>query len=479
MDTINVLHLGSPTGLYGAERWILALVRHLDPNRVRSIVAAIKDDPNMDAPLCTEAAKLGVETRIFEAHGRFNFSAVRQLRRYIRENDIHILHTHFYKTDLLGLLATRGTSCRLISTPHGWSTKAGFKLRCYEQLDRMLFPFMDAVVPLSPDLYASLANSSCYRVVHSLCRRKSTNPTNQQITNNDSPPSRITNNELTNNEPPDSRITNNAVTNNEIPNNEPQAPPITNQQITNNEPTNNDPPSSRITNNPITNNESPPSRITNNEITNNEKTNLRLIQNGVDISEIDSVQNIAPELQPLRMNDDFIFGYIGQIIPRKGLDVLLRALSRLPVEIPWQAAIVGEGPARGELESLAEQLGVRDRVSFFGYRENRLQFLRGFDCFVLPSSLEGIPRCLMEAMAAGVPVIASDIPGCTDLVEHRANGLLFAKQDDESLAQALKMIVSEPGARSEWAAQARELIRSRYSAERMAREYEQLYWAIA
>ncbi|MBK8653195.1 MAG: glycosyltransferase [Haliscomenobacter sp.] len=64
-------------------------------------------------------------------------------------------------------------------------------------------------------------------------------------------------------------------------------------------------------------------------------------------------------------------------------------------------------------------------MAFLGFRDDRLNFLKGFDIFVLPSRSEGIPRCLMEAMAAQVTVIASDIPGCTDLIKHEQTGLLF------------------------------------------------------
>ncbi|MDY0223643.1 MAG: glycosyltransferase family 4 protein, partial [Desulfobacterium sp.] len=154
--TIKVLQLGSPTGLYGAERWILALVRYLDSTEIESIVASIKDDPTLEVPLCREAERLGFKTRVFKAYGRFNFSAVRQLRAYIREHGIDILHTHSYKQDLIGLMATFGTECKIISTPHGWSRDAGLKLQCYEALNRAVFPLFDRVVPLSPELYRPL-----------------------------------------------------------------------------------------------------------------------------------------------------------------------------------------------------------------------------------------------------------------------------------------------------------------------------------
>lgn len=129
---IRVLHLGSPTGLYGAEQRILALLNNMDRSRVDSIVAVIRDDPTLGADLCTEAGRQGFRTRVFEAHGKVNWSAVRMLKAYLRQERIDVLHTHGYKTDVIGLLAARGTLCKLVSTPHGWSKQAGLKLRLYE-----------------------------------------------------------------------------------------------------------------------------------------------------------------------------------------------------------------------------------------------------------------------------------------------------------------------------------------------------------
>jgi len=116
----------------------------------------LQSDLNLPVALCKKAEKMGFETKIFTAYGKFNFSAVKQLRLYILKNNIHIVHTHGYKQDLIALLSSKGTNCKIISTPHGWSRDAGFKLQCYETLDRLIFPFFDAVVPLSPDLYRSI-----------------------------------------------------------------------------------------------------------------------------------------------------------------------------------------------------------------------------------------------------------------------------------------------------------------------------------
>lgn len=361
------MQLGSPAGLYGAERWILALIRHLDPERIESWVGAIKDASQMTVPLCEEAAKNGVKTVSFDARGKVNFKAVHLVRKFILENDIDILHTHFYKTDLIGLLATRGTACRTISTPHGWSKEADFKLWCYEMCDRMIFPFFDAVVPLSDDLYNPL----------------------QKI------------------------------------------PGLSGK--------------------------------------------LRLIRNGVDISEIVAAHEIAPELMAWKKEGAFVLGYIGQLINRKGLDILLRAVVSLPKTLNWRLAIIGEGEKRQELEALCAELGLDGNVVLFGFRKDRLAFLRGFDAFVLPSRLEGIPRCLMEAMAAKVPVIASDIPGCNDLIQDMVTGMLVALDHHEQLAEVIQKIAESPQLRMQLIKNAETHVVSKYSAARMAKEYEELF----
>jgi glycosyltransferase involved in cell wall biosynthesis len=365
MGKIRVMQLGSPTGLYGAERWILALLRHLDVRVVDSVVAAIRDAPSLSAPLCGEAKARGFRAVTIDAFGRVNASAVGQLRRYLRGECIHVLHTHGYKTDMIGLLATRGLSCRLVSTPHGWSTQAGLKLRAYEAADRAIFPFFDAVVPLSDTLYEELAKSP--RI-----RRK-----------------------------------------------------------------------------------------------------LSLIRNGIDISEIDSVTTTAVDLQAFKAEGEFVVGYIGQLIARKGLDVALKAFSRLSLKRK-KMIIVGDGPQREELAVLAHSLGIASDVRFIGFRSDRLEFLRGFDVFVLASRLEGIPRCLMEAMAAGIPVIASDIPGCTDLIEHGQTGLLFELNSVESLLNNL-LDARSPEIAKRLATNGRRHILENYSAAAMSRQYEKIY----
>lgn len=368
---LKVMQLGSPTGLYGAERWILALVRHLGPEKVTSIVASIKDDAGLEVPLCREASELGFQTKVFDSPGKVNFSAVAALCRYLKKEKVDILHTHGYKQDMIGLLAARMAGCRIISTPHGWSRDAGFKLRCYEGMNRMIFPFFDAVAPLSPDL----------------CR-----------------------------------------------------------------------PLSRI---PGLNGK------------------LHLIQNGVDTTEIAETSATAPLVEQMKAGGKMVIGYIGQLIQRKGVELLLEAMALMKGDDRYRLVVLGEGPLKGRLMQRAKMLGIDHAVTFTGFVENRLEFLKGFDAFVLPSRLEGIPRCLMEAMAAKIPVAASDIPGCRDLIRHGHSGLLFPPEDPRGIAEALEMIEHSPEEIRKMVQQGYDTVMSGFSAWRMAREYSTLFHSLA
>jgi glycosyltransferase involved in cell wall biosynthesis len=127
------------------------------------------------------------------------------------------------------------------------------------------------------------------------------------------------------------------------------------------------------------------------------------------------------------------------------------------------------------LSQKATDLGIAHLVTFTGFRDDRLDFLRGFDALVLPSVLEGIPRCLMEGMAAGVPVIGTDIPGTRDLVEHGRTGWLFPVGDSAALAAALDGILKDRAATSAIVAGARESVSTRFSAAVMSARYQTLF----
>jgi glycosyltransferase involved in cell wall biosynthesis len=149
---------------------------------------------------------------------------------------------------------------------------------------------------------------------------------------------------------------------------------------------------------------------------------------------------------PLKVNDHCppmnfaspTFITVTRLVEQKGLDVLLKAASRAFASLPdWRLAIVGDGPLRDELKSLAYKLGIGARVDWFGYVDEPMAYLRAAKIFVLTSRFEGSPNALLEAMACGLPQIISDAsPGPIELVGDQA-GLIVPVEDVSATAEAM------------------------------------------
>jgi glycosyltransferase involved in cell wall biosynthesis len=127
---------------------------------------------------------------------------------------------------------------------------------------------------------------------------------------------------------------------------------------------------------------------------------------------------------------------------QKGHDVLIRAAAELP---GVRFACVGDGPLRAQLLAQARELGVADRMEFLGYRDDIPSLLAACDLAVLPSRYEGLPISLIEAMAAGRPVVATNIGGTRELVRDGETGVLVPPDDPAALAAAIRALVSRPG----------------------------------
>ena len=137
---------------------------------------------------------------------------------------------------------------------------------------------------------------------------------------------------------------------------------------------------------------------------------------------------------------------VGRLRPPKDFGTLLRALASLPAD-GFDAAIVGDGPERPALERELGELGLRERVSLEGERRDVPSLLAGSDVFVLSSHSEGLPVSVLEAMAAGLPVVASAVGGVAELVLDGETGLLVPPADQAALAAALWRLVADAGLR--------------------------------
>lgn len=138
-----------------------------------------------------------------------------------------------------------------------------------------------------------------------------------------------------------------------------------------------------------------------------------------------------------------VLGWVGRISAEKGLDVLIDAVPRLR-DLPWVVAVLGDGPLRAAAEARAAACGIAGRVHWQGGVPNAARYFRAFDVFVLSSRTEGTPIVLLEAMAAGVPIVAARVGGVPDVLDTES-AVLVPPDDPAALATAIRQVLTDPG----------------------------------
>jgi len=173
--------------------------------------------------------------------------------------------------------------------------------------------------------------------------------------------------------------------------------------------------------------------------------------------------------------DARVIVHVGRFVPLKNHALLIQAFALLEASIPLYLWLVGDGELRPAMEQLAQELGVAHRVRFWGIREDVPAILNAADIFTLPSQHEGNPMSVMEAMAAGLPVVASRVGGIPELVEEGKTGLLVPPGEVHSLQQALLSLVRNPDLCLQMGRAARQRAVERFDIRQTVRQYEALY----
>ncbi len=197
------------------------------------------------------------------------------------------------------------------------------------------------------------------------------------------------------------------------------------------------------------------------------------------------VDRFVPAVEPGAARDQAGLGpetvlYVGRLDPQKGLEDALAAWAQVTARRPAaQLVLVGDGPSRCTLEAQARALSLEGRVRFLGLRRDPEILLQGSQVFLFPSRSEGMPNALLEAMATGLPCVATRIGGNSDLVQHGVTGLLTPPGDAEALADALLALLEDRALRKRLGASARSAVIEGYGMDRIVSRYAELYATLA
>jgi glycosyltransferase involved in cell wall biosynthesis len=171
---------------------------------------------------------------------------------------------------------------------------------------------------------------------------------------------------------------------------------------------------------------------------------------------------------------------IGNLRAEKNQRVLITAFSLLYGAMPHlYLVLAGDGSCRRDLEQLARELAVADRVHFLGHRLDAPDVMAMFDVYCLPSVYEGMPLSILEAWSAGKPVVATDVTGIRDIVIHDTNGLLVPVNDAQSLASALQRVLGDSELSERLSHEGQKYALERCTMAGMVRQYEDLYEQVA
>jgi glycosyltransferase involved in cell wall biosynthesis len=175
-------------------------------------------------------------------------------------------------------------------------------------------------------------------------------------------------------------------------------------------------------------------------------------------------------------DDDIIFINVGRFFPQKNHRLLIEAFRKVTLPEPNATLLlIGEGELRPEIERIVSEKGLNERIRFLGLRKDIPELLGASDIFVLSSDWEGLPLTIIEAMAAGKPVIATAVGGLPELIDQGINGVLVPPGDETALARAMTAMANDPLRAKQMGGAGRKIAREKFDIEAMVQAYEKLY----
>lgn len=200
---------------------------------------------------------------------------------------------------------------------------------------------------------------------------------------------------------------------------------------------------------------------------------IRLIRNGIATDEFEAAGELRATRSP---NQPLRIGLVGRLSREKGIDLFLRAAAEIWKRHPGTSfAVAGDGPDRAALENLIHDLGLEGTAVLVGRTDNMPAFYSSIDVLVSSSRNEGLPVAMLEAMASGLPLVATAVGAVPQIIENGRSGLLVNAGNIEDLAAAVCKLIDDPSLRAELGKGAQQRVRDEFSAGRMAAEYINLY----
>jgi glycosyltransferase involved in cell wall biosynthesis len=366
----HVLHIRDSSGIYGGERVILTLGRAISKgNRFRFSLLCMRRADGRSQALIEMARMAGIDVHPVDVDSRMDIGAVGKIREFIRDNKVSVIHTHDFKSDFYGLLATRNLDVKRVATAHG-STRDSILKRLYLFFDeRLIYRYYDKIIAVSEELQTQLMKKNV-----------------------------------------------------------------------------------------------PPGAI-------------EVIQNGLDMDLLGLRREVEEPPLPIEKKQGMkIFGVIGRLYPDKGQSHFLDAFKAIADAFPHcYGVMVGDGPDFERLSQEIKSLHLEYRVHLCGVRKDMKKVYETIDYLVIPSFTEGLPYVLLEAMAGGVPVLATAVGDIPMLVEDGRTGFLVPPGDVAALSGRMRGLLEDERLARTMAKEAQALVQKRYSAKRMVEQTESLY----
>ena len=205
---------------------------------------------------------------------------------------------------------------------------------------------------------------------------------------------------------------------------------------------------------------------------------VQVVYNGIDVAAFTphAAERLAVRRELGLAADDFVLMLVARLDPLKDLATAVRTTERLAQQLPSvRLLLVGEGPERGLVENMVREKALGKHIHLLGLRRDVARLLSAADVFLLTSVSEGIPVTVLEAMAAGVPVVSTAVGGLPEIIDDEQNGLLAPARDDAALAERVLRLATEAGLHQRLAQAGRQRVWDRFSETQMHTGYAKLY----